>query len=97
MQSNISLTAIMAALLLYVAMPASICADDNDNWSGEFISVNAPDREGYSLAVYDNLLHLGGFFINVASFPRSHIAAYDGANWTEVGDGTNDVIWDLLV
>lgn len=51
---------------------------------------NAP--EVHEITSLNNELYVGGHFLNAGSGPANHVAKWDGANWSALGNG---VPWDV--
>jgi hypothetical protein len=73
-------------------------------WDGETWSplgsgpVSGPDRNVYSMTVYDDNLIIGGFFREVAGVEAPRIAAWDGSSWSSLGVGIdNDIEYGSYV
>ena len=60
----------------------------------EFQSTTIPVLD--VMATYNNDLYVAGIFVG-QSYPGNNIARWDGTEWSDVGGGINNRIWDLAV
>ena len=58
---------------------------DGTNWVT--FGTDAPNKQVYSVATYNNELYIGGEFSQVGSMTANRIASWDGSNWHNVGGG----------
>jgi hypothetical protein len=80
--------------------PANFIAEWNGSaWSPLASGIGGTDASTnvFSLAVYNGSLYAGGHFANAGGNPASHIAQWDGSNWTNVGSGLNGDVHCLTV
>ena len=71
---------------------------DGSTWSSLGAAANGTI---YSLAVFDDdgrggpALHAGGAFTSAGIVDANHIASWDGAEWSALGDGVNNTVTSL--
>ena len=80
----------------------SIAKWDGRQWHPLNQGINAGDfRIGATLQVFDDgsgeKLYLGGTFTRIDGKPISYLARWDGQEWTGVGGGPNNSVYDLCV
>jgi hypothetical protein len=71
---------------------------DGVNWTG-FGSGFAvgPNPFGFALAVRGPEVYVGGYFItNISGVPVRNLGKWNGSSWSQVGDGINGIVYDLL-
>ena len=56
------------------------------NWTSLGSGLN---NSVYAIVEYNGEIYAGGAFDSAGGIPASHIAKWNGSNWTVVGDGLN--------
>lgn len=67
-------------IFLILTSPVAI----GQTWQNIWAGLNGPV---YCMAVYNNVLYVGGEFNNAGGVPVNNIARWDGAKWDSVGSG----------
>lgn len=77
---------------------------DGTSWSPLALGVGNPtDTNGsvYAMAVHDDgsgsALYVGGDFFGASGVTVNHIARWDGANWSPLGNGLAERVWSMAV
>ncbi len=95
----------MVSILLTAAGSAAASADRGSacepQWVPTFGGVAGLDTPAGALAVFDDgggpALYVGGDFITAGGETVNHIAKWDGASWSPLGEGTNGEVLALTV
>lgn len=82
---------LVLALLIVSTVPTAA-----QNWSRAFgpMGLDGPgvyDGEGYCMGVWGGQLYVGGWFEEAGGVASPYVAAWDGTDWNDVGDGVSNI------
>src|ERR1051326_7118013 len=75
------------------SLPAGVCSD---NWDNRFTNSGLNDRV-YALAISGSDVYVGGSFTTADDIIVNHIAKWNGASWSSLGNGFDGRVFALLV
>lgn len=77
---------------------SAVKAPGDENWSGLFSGPEGADSPVYAVAADDfGNVYIGGSFLSVAGVKANHIAKWDGAQWSALGDGSLNNVYCMAI